>query len=302
MRIVHMGQRTFAAAVLDELVRRKEDVIAVYGPPDVEDRAPDPLGRAAIDLGIPLLQPPSYREREVLDEFAALRLDLLVMAFVTRFVPPEMLAAPSCGAIQYHPSLLPRHRGPSSINWPIIWGEAKTGISVFWPDGGLDEGPILLQREVEIKGDDTVGSLYFDRLFPIGVEALADAVAMVADGTAPRIPQDPCKATYETRCRHEDVRIRWNDPSATTWNLIRGANPQPGAWTTRGSQVVTVYDAEQVSRPGGTVPGLVIDVGADGAMVASPDGAILLKRVRIDGGPKVPALEAGIAVGERLGI
>jgi methionyl-tRNA formyltransferase len=300
MRIVLIGQQAFGQAVLDELVRRTEQVVAVYCPPDVEGRPTDPLKDAALSLGIRVGQPRTYRDGAVRDELISLGSDLLVMAYVTLFVPPDILSVPRLGAIQYHPSLLPRHRGPSSINWPVTRGETKTGVTVFWPDGGLDEGPILLQREVEIRDDDTVGSLYFDRLFPMGVQALADAVAMVADGTAPRHPQDPTQATYESWCRHDNVRINWGDPRETTWNLIRGADPRPGAWTMRGSQILNVYDAERRPSTDRAPPGQVTRVRAEGVSVATPDGDILIKRVRLEGRLKVSAADVGIAVGERL--
>ena len=121
------------------------------------------------------------------------------MAYVTLIVPEEVLNQPTRGTIQYHPSLLPRHRGPSSINWPIIMGETRTGLTIFWPDNGLDTGPVLLQKEVEIRDSDTLGSLYFDRLYPMGVAALIEAVDLVRAGTAPqsrpgRVPGDVRRA------------------------------------------------------------------------------------------------------------
>ena len=129
-----------------------------------------------------------------------------------------MLDAPKLGTIQYHPSLLPKHRGPSSINWPIIQGETRTGITIFWPDEALDEGPILLQKEVAIGPHDTLGSLYFDHLFPMGVDAMVEAIDLVRAGKAPRIAQDDSQATYESWCRKADARIDWSGrpPRSTT--------------------------------------------------------------------------------------
>ena len=126
----------------------------------------------------------------MLEQMRSLNADLCVMAYVTLLVPEPVLNAPRLGSIQYHPSLLPLHKGPSSINWPIIFGETKTGLSIFWPDEGLDTGPILLQKEVEIAPDDTLGSLYFNHLFPMGVAAMVEGVDLVRDGKAPRIEQD----------------------------------------------------------------------------------------------------------------
>src|ERR671926_438700 len=210
MRIVVNGQQAFGAAVLEALREHGEDVVAVYCAPDKPGRPPDPLAEAAREAGIPLQQPESFETDHAAAALAALRPDLMVMAFVTLFVPEPVLNTPTHGSIQYHPSLLPRHRGPSAINWAIIQGDAKTGVAIFWPDEGLDTGPVLLLKEVEITDDDTLGSLYFDKLFPLGVEAMMESVDLVRDGRASKLVQDDAKATYESWCRKADVEIDWS--------------------------------------------------------------------------------------------
>src|SRR6476619_2355300 len=182
MRIVVNGQQAFGADVLKALLERGEDVVAVYCAPDKEGRPPDPLAEAAREAGLELRQPESFETEEAAAELAGLEPDLMVMAFVILKVPEAVLNQPTRGTIQYHPSLLPRHRGPSSINWPIIMGETPTGLSIFSPDQGLDTGPIRLQKEVEIRDSDTLGSLYFDRLYPLGVAALLEGVDLVRAG------------------------------------------------------------------------------------------------------------------------
>ena len=182
MRIIVNGQQAFGRAVLEALLDRGEDVVGVYTAPDREGRPPDPLKASAVERGIPVFQPKSFRRPEVWEEMRGLEPDLGVMAYVTLFIPEEALNVPKLGTIQYHPSLLPMHKGPSSINWPIIFGSTKTGLSIFWPDNGLDTGPILLQKEVEIGPDDTLGSIYFNHLFPMGVEAMLEGVDLVRDG------------------------------------------------------------------------------------------------------------------------
>ena len=141
------------------------------------------------------------RDPEVYEEFRKLKPDLNVLAFVTDIIPQRVLDLPRLGSIQYHPSLLPKHRGGSAINWAVINGETKTGLTIFWPDKGIDTGPILLQKEVEIGPDDTVGSLYFNKLFPLGVEALAESVQLVREGKAPRIAQDEAEASTRACAR-----------------------------------------------------------------------------------------------------
>ena len=304
MRIIVHGQQAFGKSVLEALLDRGEDIIGVYCAPDREGRPPDPIKQCAAERGLPVFQPGSYRNAATAEQMASLRPDLCVMAYVTAFVPEEVLNVPTRGSIQYHPSLLPRHRGGSSINWPIIWGETKTGLSIFWPDNGLDEGPILMQKEVEITADDTLGSLYFDKLFPLGVDAILESVELVRAGKAPKVEQDHSKATYEGWCRGDLVRINWHMPTETTWNLIRGCNPAPGAWTTFEGARVAVFDSTRIGAAKSVQPGEVTRAGDDGVQVATADGQILVKRVRPEGSRKVAAAEwareAGLGEGSRL--
>ncbi|MDP6573836.1 MAG: methionyl-tRNA formyltransferase [Rhodospirillales bacterium] len=304
MRIIVNGQQAFGKAVLDALLERGEDVIAVYCAPEQEGRRADPLREAAEERGLPLFQPPSYKKPEVWEQLKELKPDLGVMAFVTLFVVEEFLDTPTHGTIQYHPSLLPLHRGPSSINWPIIQGAKKTGLSIFWPDNGLDTGPILLQKEVEITADDTLGTVYFEKLFQLGVDAMVESVDLVKAGKAPKIVQDETNATYESWCKKEDAEIDWSKPAPDVYNLIRGTNPAPGAWTTHAGKTLQIFDSARLDEASGA-PGEVLDVSADGIAVAAAGGGILVKRVRAEGGQKVPAAEftteAGLAKGERLG-
>jgi methionyl-tRNA formyltransferase len=304
MRIIVNGQQAFGAEVLKALLERGEDVVAVYCAPDKEGRPPDPLAEAARQAGIELRQPDSFETETAAADLAELRPDLMVMAFVTLFVPEPVLNTPTHGSIQYHPSLLPRHRGPSAINWAIIQGDAKTGIAIFWPDEGLDTGPVLLTKEVEITDEDTLGSLYFDKLFGLGVEAMVESVDLVRDGRAPKIAQDEAQATYESWCRKPDVEIDWRKPVREVYDLIRGANPRPGAWTTIDGVEVQVLDSERVDGGPGAPPGQVVAVDGERLVVAADGGAVAIRVVRADG-DKTAAGEyargAGVAPGARLG-
>src|SRR6202012_1073608 len=222
MRIVVHGQQAFGKAVLEALLKRGEDVVAVYVAPEKPGAKADPLKEAALAARLPVRQPTSYKDPEVGDEFRALKADLQVMAFLPLFVPEEFLNIPTHGSIQYHPSLLPAYRGPSAINWPIIKGEIETGLSIFWPDNGLDTGAVLLQKKTPIGPADTLRPADFDRLFPMGVEAMLEAVDLVKAGKAPRIKQDEAKATYEGRCTAENAKIDWGKPWEQIDRLIRG--------------------------------------------------------------------------------
>jgi methionyl-tRNA formyltransferase len=303
MRIVVHGQQAFGKAVLERLLERGEDVVGVFCAPDREGRPTDPLKDAALERGLPVHQPTSWKTDDALALMRGFDPDLCVMAYVTLLVPQRVLDAPRRGTIQYHPSLLPKHRGPSSINWPIIQGETRTGITIFWPDEALDEGPILLQKEVPIGPHDTLGSLYFNQLFPMGVDAMVEAIDLVRAGKAPRIPQDESQATYESWCRKADAEIDWSKPALEVYNLIRGTDPQPGAWTVIGGNEVQIYDA--AIGQGSGAPGSVLEVAEHGVEVAAAAGSIVAKRVRPKGGKKMDAgafaKEAGLKEGARLG-
>ncbi len=303
MRIVVHGQQAFGKAVLEGLLERGENVVGVFCAPDKEGRPEDPLKTLALEKGLPLHQPASWKTEEAAELMRSFDADVCIMAYVTLFVPQNVLDVPRLGTFQYHPSLLPLHRGPSSINWPIIMGETKTGLTIFWPDEGLDEGPVLLQKEVEIGPDDTLGSLYFNHLFPMGVAAMLESLDLVRDGKAPRVDQDHSKATYESWCRKADAEIDWAKPVDEVYNLIRGTNPQPGAWTTLNGQEVKVFDSTKIAASGS--PGEVVAVSDEGVAVAAADGGILVKKVRPAGAGKIAASEfaaaAGVAVGSRFG-
>jgi methionyl-tRNA formyltransferase len=283
MRIVVNGQQAFGAKVLEALLERGEEVVAVYCAPDKDGKPPDPLAEASREAGIEVRQPDSFETESAAADLAELRPDLMVMAFVTLFVPEPVLNTPTHGTIQYHPSLLPLHRGPSAINWAIIHGDAKTGVAIFWPDEGLDTGPVLMLKEVEIADDDTLGSLYFDKLFPLGVEAMLESVDLVRDGKAPKLVQDEDAATYESWCRKGDAEIDWSKPVREVYNLIRGTNPRPGGWTTIDGEEVGILDCEQVDGDPGAAPGEVVEVDGDRLVVATDGGAIAVTVVRADG-------------------
>jgi methionyl-tRNA formyltransferase len=308
MRIVVHGQQAFGKAVLEALLKRGEDVIAAYVAPEKPGQKADPLKEAAQAANLPVYQPASYRKPEVWEEFRALKPDLQVMAFVTLFVPEDFLNIPTKGSIQYHPSLLPKYRGPSAINWPIIQGETQTGLSIFWPDNGLDTGDVLLQKTTPISDTDSLGSVYFDRLFPMGVDAMLEAVDLVKAGKAPRIKQDHSQATYEGRCSAENARIDWGKPWQQIHNLIRGCNPAPGAWTTLDGKTLQVFEAKPLPARdpkgiGGKM-GEVVEVDGEGFTIVCADGRIKALRVKAADGGKVGAGEfatsVSLATGTRL--
>lgn len=289
MRIALIGQAAFGEGALVALLEAGEQVVVTFCPPDPAGR-PAKMRLLAEQKGIPVVQPRKMRDPEVSEAYAQYQPDLSVMAFVTDIVPQRILDAARLGSIQYHPSLLPRHRGGSAIHWAVIMGETRTGLSIFWPDKGIDTGPVLLQKEVAIDADDTTGSLYFNKLFPLGIQALVEAVQLVRAGKAPRIPQDETQATYEPLCTEEHTGIDWSLPVEQVYNLIRGANPQPGAHSILNGRGVKLLDCRKLAHPHAASAGEVLSVHADGVLVAARGGALLLERLQPSGEPKQAAV------------
>ena len=306
MKIAIIGQAAFGKDVLNALVDKNENVVAVLCPPDNPGRPEDPIKSAAIENQIPVFQYKRMRDKEAIAEFLSLNIDLCVMAFVTDIVPDEILEAPRFGTIQYHPSLLPEHRGPSSINWPIIQGKSKTGLTVFWPDKGLDTGPILLQKEFEITKTDTLGSVYFGKLYPAGVEAMVEAVEMVKNGTAPKIEQDHSKATYEGWCRSSDVMIDWNNPGVEIYNLIRGSDPSPGANTLWNQKSIYLFNTSFESSNHDKPPGTITKISDDSFSLSVSGGIITIGRVKVDREAKIMAADFveshKLKIGDKFGL
>ena len=304
MRTIIIGQAAFGEKVLQALSKKGEEVVGAYTPPDIPGRT-NPLKELAVQLGIPIFQPKEMRAPEVYAEYIKLKPDLNVMAYVTNIIPESILNYPKLGTIQYHPSLLPKHRGGSAINWAIINGETKTGITIFWPDKGIDTGPILLQKEVDTSPDDTVGSLYFNKLFPLGIEALIESIELIKRGIAPRIPQAESQASYEGLCTENEAVINWSQPVTKIYNLIRGTNPQPGAITHFQGKQLKIFDSELLEGDISGLPGEIVNTTKQGFAVAVINGAILVKRVQVEGSTKIASPEfskqVNLKVGDRLG-
>ncbi|HWH76386.1 MAG TPA: methionyl-tRNA formyltransferase, partial [Candidatus Binatus sp.] len=280
MRIILIGQAAFAEKTLEKLVGKGEKVVAVYCPLDPPNGKFDPVKTKALALGIPVRQHKSMKDPQVCDEFVALNADLAILAFVTQIVPQQVFSVPRLGSICFHPSLLPKFRGASAINWAIIKGEVVTGLTLFWVDRGIDTGPILLQKEVNVEPDDTTGSLYFNKIFPLGVDAIGEAVDLINAGNPPRIVQDESKANYDPICNDAHAKIDWSKPAREVYNLIRGCDPQPGAHTTYNGKLVRIFDARLELGNNSAVAGQLTGIGAEEITIALNGGTLTVKKVR----------------------
>ena len=295
MRLAIIGQQDFGKAVLEAFLARGDEVAGVFCAPEKPGARPDALKVAAEEKKVKLFQFASLKSDEAKAALKGLDAEIGIMAFVLQFAPQEFVTIPKHGTIQYHPSLLPKYRGPSSINWPIIRGDRRTGLTIFRPTDGLDEGPIVLQKGTEIGPDDTLGTVYFDRLFPMGVKAMLEAADLVAAGGHREQVQDEAQASYEGWCRKAEARLNWANHVDFVYNTIRGCNPAPGAWTTLEGKELQIFDARKhLIRTFGAVKGKigeVVEATDKSFQVTAQGGRIEVLRAKLGDGKKVAAGE-----------
>ncbi|WP_336492504.1 methionyl-tRNA formyltransferase [Methylobacterium nigriterrae] len=309
MRIAFIGQQDFGKAVLEAFLARGDEVAGVFCAPEKEGARPDVLRMAALDKGLRVFQFPSLKSAEAEEAMRGLHADIGIMAYVLQFAPQSFVSIPQHGTIQYHPSLLPKYRGPSSINWPIAKGDTETGLSIFRPTDGLDEGPVILQKTCPIGPDDTIGDVYFNRLFPLGVDAMLEAADLVVAGKHVEIAQDEEQASYEGWFRARESQINWASHVDHIYDIIRAANPAPGAWTTLNGAKLQIFDARKhLVRTIGAVKGKigeVTEVGEQSIRVTAQGGQIEIFKLKAEGGKKLSAAEfagcGAVSVGTILG-
>jgi methionyl-tRNA formyltransferase len=309
MKIAIIGQQDFGKAVLEAFLARGDEVVGVFCAPEKEGARPDALKVAALDKKLKLFQFKSLKSPEAAAAMQGLNAEIGVMAFVLQFAPQEFVNIPKHGTIQYHPSLLPKYRGPSSINWPLIRGDKQTGLTIFRPTDGLDEGAVILQKMTDVTPDDTLGTVYFDRLFPMGVAAMLEAADLVVAGKHKEVVQDESQASYEGWCREAEAKINWANHVDFVYNTIRGCNPAPGAWTTLNGVKLQIFDARKHTvRSFGAVKGKIgeiSEVGDASFMVTAQGGRVEVLKAKLGDGKKLAGPEvlkaAGIAAGALLG-
>ena len=309
MKIAIIGQQDYGKAVLEAFLARGDTVAGVFCAPEKPGAKVDPLRQAAMDKGLKVFQLPSLKSPEAQAALKGLAVELGVMAYVLQFAPQEFVNIPRHGTIQYHPSLLPKHRGPSSINWPLMQGATQTGLTIFRPTDGLDEGPVILQKTCAVGPDDTLGDVYFNSLFPLGVAAMLEAADLVVAGKHREVAQDESQATYEGWCRAAESKIEWARPVDHVYNLIRGCNPAPGAWTTLAGKRLQIFDARKLPfRRFADVAGKmgeVTEVTAASFKVTAQGGRIEVLKARLEDGKKLGggdlAQTAKVAAGTLLG-
>ncbi len=309
LRVVFMGTPDFAVPCLDRLVADGHDVAAVVTQPDRpkgrgQKLAPSPVKEAALGYGLPVLQPEKIRTEEFQAAMAALAPEVVVVVAFGQFLPKAMLELPRLGCVNVHASLLPRYRGAAPIHWAVMNGETTTGITTMYMDTGMDTGDMILKAELDIAPDDTTGKVH-DRLKELGAAVLSDTLARLADGTAPRTPQDGTAATYAPLLTRAVERIDWSRPAATVHNQVRGLSPWPGAYCLHVGRTLKVWRSElAATAPGGGQPGRVVAADETGAVVLTGDGAVRLTEVQPENRRRMGMGEFirgyGLTVGETL--
>jgi methionyl-tRNA formyltransferase len=293
MRIIFMGTSQLSATVLKGLVGAGYQVVEVYTQPDTpagrgRRPMPPPVKEAAQELDIPVYQPVSLRRTAELERVRERMPEIIIMAAYGRIVPQGILEVPPLGCLNLHPSLLPRHRGPSPITAAILAGDEETGVSIFQVDAGLDTGPVLAQRRLAIDPSDT-GETLSQKLALLGTELLLEVLPRWAAGQIEPVPQDHHQATYSQLLKKQDGRIDWEKPAVEIWRQVRAYQPWPGAYTYWRGKLLKILEAQPIPALVRGEAGRVLlapsPVGAAARLpaVQTGDGLLLLKRVQLEG-------------------
>jgi len=309
LRVAVIGQSNFGAEVYKSIREKGHEVVGVFTIPDVQGKA-DPLAQEAEQDGIQVFKYKRWQSKkvaipEIVEQYKSVGADLNVMPFCSQFIPMDVIDHPKHGSIVYHPSILPRHRGASAINWTLMEGDQKGGFSIFYADDGLDTGPVILQKSVDIEPNETVDSLYNRFLYPEGITTMVEAVELIAEGKAPRIVQTEEGATYDPIWKKKDVaKIDWNKPAKTLHDFIRGNDKLPGAWSTIDGKQVTFFGSSmyhrkelpqhtEVSIDGLSAPALIHN---GGMIITGSDGQMInVKTLQLDDGKMIAANKYGQA-------
>ncbi len=286
MRIVFMGTPRFAVPTLEGLVTSGEDIIAVVSQPDQpagrgQKVTPPPVKEYALGKGLTVLQPLKMKDATFLSHLQGLKPDLAVVVAFGRILPPEILKIPRLGCVNVHASLLPKYRGAAPIQWAVINGETETGVTTMVMDEGMDTGPILLQEKTIIQATETAGQLA-DRLSVMGAHLLIRTLEMLKRGELRPQPQDSGLATYAPLLKKEHGEIRWEQEASQIYNLIRGTDPWPGAYTFYKQERWRIFKTRVVTKDKGSgQPGQIVKVEKAGAQVSTGRGILALEEIQV---------------------
>ncbi|MTI79802.1 MAG: methionyl-tRNA formyltransferase [Firmicutes bacterium] len=310
MRIVYMGTPDFAAPCLEKIIEQKHEVLTVITQPDRpkgrgKKMQPPPVKVIAEKNNLPVYQPEKIRTTDFYQTLTELNPDLLVVVAYGKILPKEILHLPPLGCVNVHASLLPKYRGAAPIHWAVINGEEETGVTTMYMDEGMDTGDMIIAKSTPIGHNDTVGDIH-DRLAELGAETLGETLKLIANGEAPRTPQDHSKATYAPMLKREHELIDWNRSAIELKNQILGMNPWPGTFTTLEDKVLKIWRAEIDECHAGGQPGEVIRCDKDIFVVQTGEGCLGITELQLQGGKRMDACGflcgRNIYTGVKLGV
>lgn len=296
MRIVFMGTPEFASVSLSTLIGRGYEIAGVFTQPDrAKGRGMElsfsPVKKLALDSGIPVFQPEKMRDGTALQILKSLQPDLVVVVAYGRILPDDLLAVPSLGTINVHGSLLPKYRGAAPIQWSVLNGDEKAGVSTMYLASEMDAGDVILTDETEVGLYETSGELY-ERLSVMGAQLLVSTLERIENGTAPRTPQDHSQATYAPMLDKSLSPIDFTKPARAVIKWIYGLQPWPVATAELGGAVLKVFSASLTGNSSDCLPGTVVRAGAEGIEIACGDGqTVLITEVQAPGKKRMPAAD-----------
>lgn len=291
MNIVFMGTPEFAVPTLEKLIKY-HNVIAVVSQPDKpkgrgKKLVPTPVKEFALNNGITnILQPNSIKDENFIPELEKLNADVFIVVAYGQILSEKVLNIPKYRCINVHGSLLPKYRGAAPIQWSIINGEEKTGVTIMYMEKGLDSGDMILKKEIEITKDETYKSLH-DKMSIVGADALIEALNLIESGKSNPEKQDDSLSTYAPMISKETGHINWDNSSKNIINLIRGLNPIPMAYTIYNNQVFKICKAEEILGYNGKIGEIVDIINKKGFVVKTKDSALLITEIQAKGGKKM---------------
>ena len=291
MKIVFMGTPDIAKGCLQKLIDEKLDVVGVV------TQADKPIGRGkkmgmppvkelALEHNIPVYQPAKARDEEFINTLKEINPDLIIVVAYGQILPKALLDIPKFGCVNVHVSLLPKYRGAAPINWVIINGEQKTGVTTMYMNEGLDTGDIILQSEFALSDEITAGELH-DKMKDRGADVLIETLKQIEKGTAPRIPQNHEEFTYAPMMNKALGEINWSKSAREIHNLVRGVNPWPSAYTTYEGSTMKVWKTEVLNETSDKEPGTILKVDKDGIRISTKDNVVLVKEIQMPGKKRV---------------
>lgn len=290
MKVVFMGTPDFAVPTLEALIKNHEVVAVVSQMDKPKGRGkklmPTPVKEFALNKGIEnIYQPKSIKEDEIIEKLKSLDADVFVVVAYGQILSQEVLDIPKYGCINVHGSLLPKYRGAAPIQWSIINGEEKTGVTIMYMEKGLDSGDMILKREIEISSSMTYKELH-DEMSLVGAKALIDALDMLEKQEVKPEKQNHDLATYAPMITKETGHINWNNTSKDIVNLVRGINPSPMAYTIYKNEPIKICVCEEVEGYDGQI-GEIVAIEKRGFVVKTKDSAVIITQMQAKGGKKM---------------